>query len=78
MLKNCKITSLQKGKILKLVPGIKPLLKENFESGAPKSIFKVPMYDAKKTTLVIEVWVQVNYRDGYELVLDIAKDNSQN
>lgn len=74
-LTNCKITSLQKGKILKLVPGITPLLQENFESGALKSTFKVPIYDAKKTKLVIGVWVQVNYKDGYELVLDITEDN---
>jgi hypothetical protein len=76
LLKNCNITSLQKGKILKLIPNIKPLLQEKFESGALKSIFKVPLYDAKKTRLIIEVWVQMNYRDGYELVLDIAEDNS--
>lgn len=78
LLKNCNITSLKKGKILKLIPVIKPLLQENFESGALKSIFRAPLYDAKKTRLIIEVWVQMNFKDGYELVLDIAEDNSTN
>lgn len=78
LLKNCNITSLKKGNILKLVPAIKPLLQENFESGALKSTFKVALYDAKKTKLVIRVWVQTNYKDGYELALGIAEDDSPN
>ncbi len=73
-LKNCNITSLQKGKILKLVPMIKPLVQENFEAGELRSVFSVPVHDTKKTRLIIMVWVGLNHKDGYELGLNIAEE----
>ncbi len=67
----CSITSLQKGKIIKLVPKLKQL-KIDPENNKMASLFAVPDYGGKKSTAMIRVMVEKNYDDKYQLTLEIV------
>ncbi|HWR34038.1 MAG TPA: hypothetical protein VN451_10940 [Chitinophagaceae bacterium] len=66
----CTITSLQKGKLIKLVPKLSQL-KIDPENNRMASLFSVPDYGGKKNNALIRVMVEMNYDDKYQLTLDI-------
>jgi hypothetical protein len=66
----CSITSLQKGKPMKLIAKIRPLV-ANPEEGRLASLFTVPVHNGIKNTALIRVMVEKNYDGNYQLTLDV-------
>ncbi len=66
----CSITSLTKGKAIKLISKIRPLI-PNPEDGSLASLFTVPVHDGKKNTAIVRVMVERNYDDSYQLTVDV-------
>ena len=65
----CTITSLQKKKVIKLVPKLKEQKLD--DNGRTASLFNVPVYNGKTNTPIIRVTIEKRYDDSYQLTLDI-------